>query len=127
MTTPAHDADPAAPPECATVEERAADHAQALAQILTNMGYEFALVSVRKSVRGEDNIMFAPGGMAYRYSPSVVPVLRREASDLRRLADELDRAAKGSPDILGGHSQQVSETVDAADEVADTLPPEDPA
>lgn len=120
MTTPVHDADPAAPPECEATEARAADHAAALVQILINMGYAFAFVSLRKAVRGEGGIMFAPGGSSYRYAPSVVPVLRREASDLRRLADELDRSAEGSPDILGGYSQQVSEAVDGASEVADT-------
>lgn len=109
MTTPIHDADPVAPPECATAEERAGEHAQALVQILTNMGYSFALVSLRKAVRGEGALMFAPGGMAYRYDPAVLPVLRREADDLRRIAAELDKAAEGAPDILGGYNQQVSE------------------
>jgi len=106
-----HDEDPAEPPECAGIQAAASELVSAFVTTLNEMGYDFALVSVRQRIRTSRGITFSPGAIAHRFNPALGPVLRKEAEDLRRVAAELEQYCKDNavPDVLGGYTQKVDE------------------
>lgn len=106
MKTIPHDEDPKAPPICDDVEAASGELTKSLCQYLTNLGYDFVLVTVDRVVRHE-GLVFVPGALCYAVgSETVVPALMQKAEHLRRIADELEeRARELDVPIMGGYVQ----------------------